>query len=104
MTDHEAAKALVGRQAILKAVKEFSDYLPEPLEPGDGDELMHIIETLLTAALDAREQEVWEEAAKHLEDAAQVSITAEIALLAAAVWCRQKGHPMKREELVRRLG
>ena len=56
------------RKQLMQVIKEFSDYLPEPLEPGDGDELMHILEPMVAAMLEARERAVWEKAARAVEN------------------------------------
>ena len=37
------------RAQLIKVAHEFSAYLPEPLEPEDCDELMHLLEPVLQA-------------------------------------------------------
>ena len=51
MTDEQAAKDPSLRAQLLAAAREFSLYLPEPLEPEDCDELMHILEPVVTTQL-----------------------------------------------------
>lgn len=46
------------RAQLIQAAHQFSIYLPEPLEPEDCDQLMHIMGALVLA----RERTVWLEA------------------------------------------
>jgi hypothetical protein len=71
------------RTALLCAAHEFSDYLPEPLEPGDCDELMHIMEPVVMGLLTDSQARC-----KQLEEAAEMLWIA-VANVSGSDWTTQ---------------